>query len=111
MRTTWEHAKLEILKFIKIRITLPGYRCDGDDDLLSQNTKCICLKLPNVFFSNCKIYLYYMAKCIRPKLQNIFFSNCKMYFPQILKFNCFKLQNVFVLNCKIYLSQIEKKIL
>ena len=22
MRTTWEHAKLEILKFIKIRITL-----------------------------------------------------------------------------------------
>ena len=48
-----------------------------------------------------------IAKYICLKLQNVFVSNCKMYLSQIAKCNCLKLKNVFVSNCKMYLSQIS----
>ena len=50
---------------------------------LCQISNCICLKLQNVFVSNCKLYLSQIAKCICLKLQNVFVSNCKMYLSQI----------------------------
>ena len=39
-------------------------------------------------------------KCL--KLHNIFVSNCKIYLSQITRYICFKLQNIFVSNCKTY---------
>ena len=52
---------------------------------LSQIAKCICLKLQNIFVSNCKMCLSQIAKCVCFKLQNVFVSNYKCI--------CFKLQN------------------
>ena len=46
---------------------------------LSQIEKFICLKLQNVFVSNCQIYLCHIVKCICLKLHNEFVSNCKIY--------------------------------
>ena len=46
--------------------------------------KCICLKLQNIFVSNCKMYVFQIVKCICLNLQNVFVSNCKMYFSQIV---------------------------
>ena len=40
-----------------------------------QVAKCICLKLQNVFVSNCKMYLSQISKCICLKLQNVYFPD------------------------------------
>ena len=40
----------------------------------SQITNCICLKLQNIFVSNCKIYLSQIAKCICLRLKVVFVS-------------------------------------
>ena len=50
------------------------------------------------------------AKCISLnficlKLQNVFVSNCSMYLSQIAKGICFKLQNIFVSNFEMHLCQ------
>ena len=59
------------------------------------------IKLKNMFFSNCKMYLSQITKylCL----------NCKMYLSQIAKCICLKLQNVFVSNCKKYLPPFQPR--
>ena len=48
--------------------TRPGSKPDQSLKL----QKSICLKLQNIFVSNCKMYLSQTAKCICLKLQNVF---------------------------------------
>ena len=95
---------------------------------LSQIAKCICLKLQNVFVSNCQIYLSTIATCI----WGSWMCECKrlwirssglrrkwtlhnvldpVYLFQIAKCICLQLKNVFVYNCKMYLWQLDVQII
>ena len=81
---------------------------------LSQIAKCICLKLQNVFVSNCQMYLsqtphlatYYRSPLGKVRVvffsrpipsQNVFVPNCKMYLSQIVKCICVKPPTFFIL--------------
>ena len=50
---------------------------------LSQNTKCICLKILNVFVSNYKMHLSQNLKCICLQILNVLVSKYKIYFLKI----------------------------
>ena len=64
--------------------------------------KCICLRLRNVFVSNCEMHLSYIETCICLIMANVLVQYFKIIIVLSCKFFLYKIANLFCLklpNC------------